>query len=275
MRQSYFAFLFFVFVLISCKKEQVQEPVTIYNFEDFDNKIIIKDTLCESETKRANEDIKKGLRILNVSYLYTHRINKINSFSEKEREHKISEHLKKYHIQLDTLWMITSDLIGPCDGLFRKYCYEKTMKEKIAGKHGNLIDSLLIIVEREYVIENPDKIYDSSDIDSRHYNLSGKKFTDFNDRMRLNFEAAFNYPPDYKPKVERSFSYTSADFILMKDGTVNNINAVATFQNPENEKFRAYFENEVSEFVKKTNWRTATIHGIPVNTEMTFTFFHK
>ena len=146
--------------------------------------------------------------------------------------------------------MTYSDIRTACDGLFKSYCYEEAMKNEITKRNRDLIINLIKKAEKQHVLENPEKNYTFSDIDRKHDNISGREFTDFNDRIRLNFEADFNYPADYKYKTERSFSFTSADFTLMKDGTVNNINVKAKFQNPDNERFKAYFENEVYKFIK-------------------------
>ena len=61
----------------------------------------------------------------------------------------------------------------------------------------------------------------------------------------------------------------------MKNGDIKKLKVEATFKNPENLKYKSYFENELKKFVLNTEWVHPKSSGLFVNSEMSFTFYHK
>lgn len=271
-----------VFSFWSCREEKPAETgiIKIYNDEDFATKLRIIDTLCENDIKRAESDIQEGRLSIDVSYLYkrwnwdfTSGEKKYPGFDIKE---SITPLLEKFNVRLDTTFIYGLSIRAPYQDYFSEYCYQRRMKEELDNRYGsNFIDSVAKIAERDYLINNPDIILDPLERDKLAKNEQGITFDDFITKCEMDFELAFVYPKGYQDKSEKPYSYTSAEFILMKNGEIKNLTVESSFANPANEKYRAYFEKEVREFVQKTKWVHPVYSGLVANSTVTFTFYHK
>lgn len=261
--------LFVIFSLFSCKEDNT---INVYSEEDLDKnrgkKIRIIDTLCINQKKKAIEDIKKGKVYTNIS-----EINFTKSYIIDIEYKKIETLLLKKGIQIDTTFF--PDCFGRPEG-FKKYCYQDIMRKEILKKYGSkLIDSLKSIVEKEYVLNHVDNIYDMHDCDRNSIYQDKRKFKDFFDETKNDFIKSFIYPQGYKYKNENNYSYTDIDFILTKNGKISNLKVESTFQNPENQKHKSYFENFVKKFITGRKWTPAKSSGIVVNGNFRTVFFHK
>lgn len=273
---KYLAFIFLSLSLISCNKKidvknnkenNWNDSIIIYSEDDIykieRGMIKVIDTACINEEKRAKADIKNG----KVVYCF------FNGMTEMYRSNKeMKELLLKYNIQIDSA--LTS-CFPPAKG-FRRNCYISIMMEEIIKRHGkSFIDSIRAQAEKKYVLNHPKTIYRFEECDtiSRYPNTNNMK--EFFSKPGIDFFKNFKYPKDYKPKREKSFSYTSAYFILRKDGSITDLEVEATFQNPENNKHKKYFEDAVKEFVKNVKWIPARKKGIFVDSEMDETFWPK
>lgn len=263
-------------LLISCNKtidnekreeNNSNDSIIIYSESDLykinEEKIKVIDTACINEEKKATADIKNG----KIVYYF------FNGMTEMYRSNKeMQELLLKHNIQIDSA--LTSCFL-PLEG-FRRNCYISMMAKEIEKRHGkNFIDSIRALAEKKYVQTHPNTIYKFEECDTISRYPGATTMKEFFSKPEIAFFNNFNYPKDYSFKKERSYSYTSAYFILRKDGTITDLEVEATFQNTANKKHAAYFEKAVKDFVQKVKWIPAKKKGIPVDSEMDETFTHK
>ncbi len=225
--------------------------------------IKVIDTSCINEEKKAAADIKNG----KVVYCF------FNGMTEMYRSNKeMKELLLEYNIQIDSA--LTSCIL-PTRG-FRRNCYISVMKKEIEKRYGkNFIDSIRALAEKKYVLTHPNVIYRFEECDTLSRYPGANTMKEFFSKPDMAFFKNFKYPKNYKSKKEQSYSYTSAYFILRKDGGITDLEVEATFQNPENKKHTEYFEKAVKDFVQKVKWIPAKKKGIPVDSKMDQTFTHK
>lgn len=150
-----------LFNFCSCeKKVEKEETKTVYNVDEylkmwFKDKESVKnvkiiDTFCIEERKRAEKDI---------------RDNKLTYFiSEFECEFiGMKKHLNKLNIDVKNY-----DKRHTFVSSFNRNCYQNLMQQEITKRLGQKkIDSLMIIAEEEFVINNPDSLYIRDGIDIR------------------------------------------------------------------------------------------------------------
>lgn len=219
------------------------------------------DSLCIAETKRAEIDIKKK------KLVHRYLAGMVDAYrSEKEMDSLLAK------------YSITTEIHGiyctvPSE---KQNCYGNEMEREISKRFGaKFIDSLRQIAEIAFVKKHRNDIFKFQDCDmtSRYYGTDD--YSEFFDNYERDFFKEFIYPENFKYKNEKYYSYSSADFILHKDGSISDLEIGSTFQNSENEKFRKEIEKQVEKFVKNAKWKPATVHGIVVNSEMSLTFHYK
>jgi hypothetical protein len=255
--------------------KQESKYLNIYSEEDFQRKIEIIDTFCINETKRAEKDIQKGKLSLNTSYLYN-LDRPLQNEKHINYEVMLTPHLEKFKIRLDTTLMMSSDIIMPFDDLFGMYCYQKKMKDEIEKRYGQyFIDSLVDVVEKEYELKHGNKTVFDKSVSNYERIEQELNYEDYISKYEAEFEKQFTYPKDYKLKNEKKYSYSNAEFILRKDGTIRNLKIRSVFVNPYNQKFKTYFEDGLRKFVVKTKWELPRVPGRRVNNEMSLIIFHK
>ena len=256
-------FTFFISIS-SCNRDK---PLKIYSQIDYyknkDTNIIIIDTFCINQKKKALNDIKKGKLtyfLMQPPYLFFG--------SNKEMEGLLA----KYDIGIDST---LTTCLRPPKG-FSFYCYENIMEKEIKKRYGeNFIDSLRNIAEINYIHKHPNKIYNFEDCDTISRYPFTKSYADFFNAYQRDFFNEFRYPKKYYyRKDNQDYSYTSAYFIIHKDSTLSQLKIETEFQNKLNEKYKTYFENSVRKFVLKTHWIPARKKGIVVNSNIELTFFN-
>lgn len=162
----------FILSFTSCIRKKEEDKIkTVYNLnkymelyakgKDSIKNIKTLDTFCINQTKRAKIDIKN---------------NKLIYFmSEAECEFVgMKKHLKKLNIDVKNY-----DHYCVIMGGFRRNCYEIQMWKEIDNRLGEkFIDSLKIIAEKEFIIDNPDSLYikDGIDIRNKYPNLLNKNY---------------------------------------------------------------------------------------------------
>lgn len=271
--------LIFFFLVVSCREREssndlkntviAHNETEYYIYKDENRTIIVKDTMCPFEEKRALLDVEKGIMKIYFSYLVRKRGLDIDYAIES------SKHLSKFNILVDTTFDEYS-MGSVHTGLFKIYCYQDKMLAEIEKKYGTtFLDSICDLVEKEYVLKNPDKIYETTECDGASLYPGAKDFNDMLDKSKRDFFNQFKYPEDYVYKNEKYFSYTIASFIISKTGKISNLKVKSTFQNPKNEKYTDYFENEVMKFINDVKFLPATSCGIPVKSKLELVFFHK
>ena len=267
-------------MIVSCNKKVdnknniESETIKVYNEEQWwknrSANLIIVDTTCPFQTKRAKADINKGILSLNYSF-----IKFTKNYAEGYNIELLSKLLAKRNIVIDTsLSLYGNDCFG--NKGFKKFCYEETMVSEIKKINGeNFIDSIGREIERDFVIKHPDRIYDFQECDMISRYPGTKDYNDMFDKPEKDFFKTFKYPKGYKYKNEKNFSYTTVYFVLSKDGNISKLKTTARFHNHENEKFRKYFESEVANFIKKVQFIPALSCGIPVNSIVELAFTNK
>ena len=257
--------------LNSCKKENsnnvqiaengnqiVYNQETWYELWEKDKKLKVEviDTFCINQRERAKRDIKNG----KLTYFYY--MGMVEMYRSND---EMKELLSKYNIKIDST---LTTCFAPAPG-FEYYCYEKEMRNAIDEKYGiSFIDSLRLQAEKKYVSKYPDKIYEFEDCDTIARYPRAKNYKEHFDNYKKDYFKNFKYPKGYKYKNEKSFSYTTAEFILHKDGSISDIEVETTFQNSENEKYSKLFDKRMTEFIKKTDWIPAKSAGIVVSSKM-------
>lgn len=234
----------------------VYDEVTWFKLweKDSDIKVKVIDTSCINQRNRAKKDISNGM----LTYFYMGRIKYRSNI-------EMNELLAKYNIGVDST-LTTS--IAPPPG-FEYYCYENEMMTAIETQFGKkFIDSLRSKAEKKYVLKYPDKIYEFHDCDTIARYPRASNYREHFDNYKIDYFKNFKYPEGYKFKNEKYYSYTTAEFILYKDGSISDIVIETTFQNPSNEKYRELFDSKMAEFIKKTEWIPAKSAGIIVNSKM-------
>nr|WP_315033781.1 hypothetical protein [uncultured Chryseobacterium sp.] len=154
-------------------------------------------------------------------------------------------------------------LISPND----KYenCGEMEMNRLIEKEFGNsFIDSLHYIAKQNFVKKNPEEVfsYEQCDQNSRYpHSTMDNQF----DKMRSDYLSKYPTPPKYIRKNETYYSYTSAMFILTKDGKVKDLSVESSLQNKKNNIFEKQFNKQLKDFVLHTQWIPAKISGLNVD----------
>ncbi|RZJ69322.1 MAG: hypothetical protein EOO45_13720 [Flavobacterium sp.] len=244
----------------------------IYSKEDFEHKVEIIDTSCISDTKKAENDIKNGKIVLSFSIFSGQRSPRFISID------KIAAELLKNGIRIDNTYPGRSDIFDPYYDSFNERCYFQRMHQEAEKRNiFPIIDSIQFELEKRYVLNAPDSIFRFEDADRSFNQQPG--FDDAAHDYIINNEYSFGknliYPQGYRYKSgENNYSHTSATFILMKDGSIKDLDVVSSFGNPDNEKFRSYFEAKLREYVTLIKWVHPRFAGIIRNSEMHFTYLH-
>lgn len=258
-------------VLFSCKKEKAkEEQITLYNLNDFYKKIKIEDTACINQTKRAKEDIKNG----KYSYNSLH----YEGSNPDSAKFLNDEDFKNLGITIDTKANVRGCIRMRADNLFSISCYEDIMADALKEKYGSILDSIAVARGKEYANKHPDEVYEMNISDFTDYGLASDHSAKVTNQVtfnRVEFENQFIYPKNYMPHNEENYSHTSAEFILLKNGTIKNLKVEAYLFNDANKKYKKYFEAKFAEYIKQAKWISPHYYGQTVNCTVDFTFFHK
>ena len=252
-------------LLVACSEQPKINKIIAHDYSEYYvlakkyqlNEIEIIDTVCINATQRALKDVKQG------KYTY-HQFSGLGNRNKGFDEWATL--FKPFNIK-------TKSVLTSCIGFsdqFEEYCYEIKMNELIIDKFGVcFIDSIKVEAEKLYILKHPDKVYDYFDCDRN---------TKQSERLKsLNkaYEDSFVYPEDYKFKSGEYFSFTSADFILLKDGSIKDLEVYTEFQDEANNKYKKLFTKQLTEFVLNQKWEAATSYGYPVHSEMYFSMFYR
>lgn len=268
-------------LLLSCNRKKDSKvkdkaPVIVYSIEEYFEKapknknVVIVDTMCTYETQRAITDINRDVLSIHRTFLYWK-----NYFPKYPDMKLLGRHLAKYNIAVDTSFSDYNSGCSPVKG-FERLCYQTKMKNEIEKRYGHhFLDSLCRVVDKEYVVNHPNDLYDMGKCDQSSIYPDKKKFQSYFDEAEDFFEQHFEYPSGYQFKNEESYSYTEVDFILDKKGKISKLKVSARFQNEANEVYRTYFENSVRQFISQTKWLPAKSSGIIVKSKFRTAFYHK
>lgn len=281
MKLPHITLFFLIPLFFSCTQEKTDRrlPVKVYSEEDFAEKIRIVDTACQNATRKAEKDIRNGKLVLNITYIYRpfrhDTIIREKHIPGFDVESEVIPLVTEFGISIDSNVLPIHDIVMTYDYYFRKHCYETRMRDAVIEKFGDtFIDSLKKTAEKKYVEKHPDLVYEADTFDSPGKSGASNYHACYN-KLNAEFRKYFVYPPEYKTKNEKIYSYTTASFLLMKDGSIKELEVKASFANIYNEKFRNNFESQLKAYILKTDWISPTCHGIPVNASVDFVFHHK
>lgn len=209
---------------------------------------------CSTDSLRAVEDSK----VKTIYYINIPAPNGYDLLQKKE----LKEILKKNNIEFGGTWM-GSDIGGYVDD----ECYKWIMTVNANKKYGEKffeekIDEALKI----FIKDNPDRVFDyrTDEIDNRA-KLLGIKDEDEYKILDFGFWRKYKLPQDYiKRKNGEYYSYLNANFILDQKGKVLDLEVEAKIQNPENEKYKDYFEKSFKKYIKSLKWQPSIYKGYVV-----------
>lgn len=154
-------------LLLGCKRSNDVTstlPVTVYSWEAYERAkakgqpVIVVDTLCPSETKRAKADIARN-RLVYFSPMYSGAV-----------VDEMNRILTPYH-------MIAKASTGSClspPGGFDYGCYERVMYAEVKKRYGQKwIDSIERTAIKNYVLRHPDEPFYENGKDLREVLLVG------------------------------------------------------------------------------------------------------
>lgn len=257
--------IFCTIVLFSCKGKK-DDVVIIHSPDDFYEKLEFTDTACVNARKRAESDLARGRIIVNID-----KINPSKPYFDIKR---MIWKLKQFNLSLDTIRVGKNHTEDGIKKISRVTCYQDAMNNAIYRKYNlTFVDSLVKEVQKEYVLEHPDKIFEFKECDSESGTKSETQFHRMIIKNKVDLLMILDYPDGYVQ--DDAQNKTVAEFIVLKDGTVKDITAVSTFGNTANLQFKPYFEEIVSSFIKKAKWMPATSSGILVNARFKVVFEHR
>ena len=261
---------FFIIILFlalnSCSKNE-RDTVKLYSHEDFLAKVKVVDTACINSENRAKEDIKNGkLSLENECLLW--------DWKSYFKYDTVNSALKKHNIDISIVPVsVSKNIDNKYDPfkIFKNTCYEQRMRGYILDKYD--LDSLHAVVktlDKQYVLEHPDKIFLLSDCDDTHNNSPV-------DNLHLQLLFDFNFPKEYTFTKKRGVyrDSTKIEFILLKDGKIRDLKLKSFFGIKSNEKHKYYLQKEIKQLIQNSDWEIIKNCNIPVNCKVEYVFKHK
>lgn len=188
--------LFFILTLFCCRAKKNSNGKSEYNpiasvsvpMEDEEKKYW--DSLCNSQTRQANEDIKKN------KIFYTHLYGMVDEYRSDMEMDSI---LSKYSIGIKT------------DGYYctipwnQQNCYGKVMEKEIQKRYGiKFIDSLRQVAEKIYVHKHRNDVFKFQDCDMTSRYPGTDDYSEFLENYKNDFFKTFKYPANFKFKNENT-----------------------------------------------------------------------
>lgn len=238
-----------VMFTVACSKNKPDKVFTNGHLKPFGQ----KEADCNSEKERAESDFSK-----NKITLY-HFPGLCRPFRHEEEARQI---LSKYGIKFE---------FGEagCLGGTSKMCYEQTMNRRIDRRFGaHFRDSILKEAKKLYIFRHPDQVYEFEEVDTIARYPGAKTYSASISKPSDDFHSTFNYPVHFIFLKKKVFSITSADFIITKNGEIEDLEVESDFENPKNAPYKSLVEKGVADFIRRTKWIPATIYGIRVNSKM-------
>lgn len=85
------------------------------------------------------------------------------------------------------------------------------------------------------------------------------------DKIQADYLLKYPTSTQHNRNNEVYYSYTSAMFILTKDGRMKDLSAESYLQNKKNNIFEKQFNNQLKDFVLHTRWISTKISGLNVD----------
>jgi len=283
MRTIQILILLFIFSLLSCAKEKASEEdtlkvVELYSEEDFKTKIQIIDTVCLNDSLRAMKDFKNGNATLVVDRFLK---SKYYFFFDTLFRKDLTYELAKFKIKPDFDVSYPTCIPLMDNRMFKINCYQSTLESEILKRYKyDLIDSIKTVIESKFVLRKSNEVFAFLNRDQPRYDdpYGEDPADDYLRKLSMDLESKFKYPKEYHANTtkDKGSSYSTARFILMKDGVIKNLTIETKFHDSLNKKFKSYFEKQISDFIRgQKKWVRPTYAGVTVNNGMEFLFFYK
>lgn len=245
--------------MMSCTKQIIAYDLNEYValIEQYsDAEIVVIDTVCINAEQRAIIDAQQD------NYTYH---DFLGFWSYQHGTDEIPPLLNEFNIA-------SKEVLVSCNHFsdrFEDHCYEEKMNELIEEKFGNcFLDSIKLEAEKIYVLKHPNKVF-------KYYDCDNDKRSIQLEKLIADYKAAFKYPKEYHFKDGMEFSYTTAKFIIQKNGRISDLFVTTEFANEANNKYKKVFTERLKKFVLNKKWEAATSYGYPVHSEMNVTMFYK
>ncbi|UKB82206.1 hypothetical protein LF887_14450 [Chryseobacterium sp. MEBOG06] len=145
-------------------------------------------------------------------------------------------------------------------------CREIEMNRLIRQKFGKgFIDSLKYLANKRFIENHPDEVFSYQECDdiSRYPNSTAD-----NQFKKISQDYFIKYPSPskyIKKNKDEHSSYTSASFVLTKNGKIKELTIDSEFQNKKNNIFEKQFNTQLENFVLQTEWIPGKINGLNVD----------
>lgn len=208
---------------------------------------------CEFNKKQAQNQFNYK----NYTWTIFSGMGYINHFGKDE----FIKLLEKQHIKTKTIPIVCVRF--PNDQY--ENCEEIEMNRLIEERFGKkFIDSLQYIAKQTFIKSHPEEVfsYEYCDEFSRYPNSTiNNQF----DKIQDDYLSKYPTPKEYIRKNEKYYSFTSANFILTKDGKIKDLSIESEFQNKKNNIFEKQFNRQLKDFVLHTQWIPGKISGLNVD----------
>lgn len=111
---------------------------------------------------------------------------------------------------------------------------------------------------------HPDEVFPFEQCDqfSRYPNSTTDQQSE---KIQADYFAQYTIPRQYIKRNEEYYSYTSASFIITKDGNIKDLSIKSRFQNKKNNIFEKQFNKQLKDFVLHTQWIPGKINNMNVH----------
>lgn len=145
-------------------------------------------------------------------------------------------------------------------------CHEVEMNRLIRQKFGKgFIDSLKYLATKRFIENHPDEVFSYQECDdtSRYPNSTAdNQFKKITQDYFVKYPAPSRY---IKKDKDEYFSFTSASFVLTKNGKIKELTIDSEFQNKKNNIFEKQFNTQLENFVLQSEWIPGKINGLNVD----------
>ena len=169
--------------------------------------------------------------------------------------------LNQHHIKTQ---LISTSCVGVPNDQYEN-CREIEMNRLILKNFGKkFMDSLRFTAKKQFINNHPDEVFSYEQCDDLSRYPNSTTDNQFN-KMQADYTAKYPTPSDYIKKKEKYYSYTSASFILTKNGQIKDLLVESEFQNKKNNIFEKQFNKQLKDFVLHTQWIPGKIKGLSVD----------
>lgn len=183
------------------------------------------------------------------------------------------KNLKEKH-KINTLYHLRSCIVDDSSKYLNAYI--RLMRIEINNRFGkSFIPKLIVESDSIFYYKNKDSIYNFQNSYALLKYYQTKAYRKYRDSIKEELQSLLKYPKNYNYKNESKRTYTSAYFILSKNGSIDSLYVESHFANEKNEKFREFFEKQVRDYFSNKTLKPVEIYGLKIYAEEHFTIYHR